>query len=90
MIIKESRYVPVNKVQKIREYFPMLSKIENPALREKVIQCWVRMWEESHWTELKDCPFTPPFPDISLVDHVNCVGEMALAMADILEKNNGS
>ncbi len=76
------------KAQKIREYFPILSKIEDASLRDTVIQCWVRIWEESTWKDLKDCPFTPPFPDISIVDHVNCVGEMVLALADILEKNN--
>ena len=79
---------PYDKPQKIKEYFPILSKIQDPTLRDTIIQCWVRMWEESVWKDLKDCPFTPPFPDISLVDHINCVGEMVLAMADILEKNN--
>ncbi len=79
---------PFDKAQKIREYFPTLSKIQDPNLRDTIIQCWVRMWEESKWKDLKDCPFSPPFPDVSLVDHINCVGEMVLAMADILQKNN--
>jgi putative nucleotidyltransferase with HDIG domain len=79
---------PFDKAQRIKEYFPILSKIQDPTLRDTIIQCWVRMWEESVWNDLRDCPFTPPFPDISLVDHINCVGEMALAMADILERNN--
>jgi|OpeIllAssembly_1097287.scaffolds.fasta_scaffold117955_1 putative nucleotidyltransferase with HDIG domain len=77
-----------DKQQKIKECFPILSKIKDPALRDKVVQCWVRMWEESAWKDVKDCPFTPPFPDISLVDHINCVGDMVLATADILEKHN--
>lgn len=79
---------PVDRAAKIKEYFPILSKIEEPSLRETIIQCWVKMWEESAWKDLKDCPFTPPFPDISLIDHINCVGEMALALAEVLEKNN--
>lgn len=77
-----------NKTERIRECFPILSIIKDQNLRETIIQCWVKVWEESIWKDLKDCPFTPPFPDISLVDHVNCVGEMILAIADILEKNN--
>jgi putative nucleotidyltransferase with HDIG domain len=77
-----------NKAEKIREVFPILKKLHDEDLRETIVKCWVRMWEESHWEELKDCPFTPPFPDISLIEHINCVGEMVLAMADILEKNN--
>ena len=79
---------PADKPQKIKEYFPILSKVQDPTLSETIIRCWVRMWEESAWEDLKDCPFTPPFPDISLVDHINCVGEMVLATTDILEKNN--
>ena len=76
------------KTERIIECFPMLSLIKDQNLRETTIRCWVKMWEESIWKDLNDCPFTPPFPDISLVDHVNCVGEMVLALADILEKNN--
>jgi putative nucleotidyltransferase with HDIG domain len=79
---------PLDKAQRIKECFPILDKMQAPKLRDTVVQCWVRMWEESTWKDLKDCPFTPPFPDISLVDHINCVGEMVLALADILEKNN--
>jgi len=79
---------PADKVQKIREYFPILSKIEDTSLRNTVIQCWVKMWEESTWKDLKDCPFTPPLPDISLVDHINCVGDLVLAVAEIMEKHN--
>ena len=76
------------KIEKIEEAFPMVSKIVDPDLKAAVIRCWVRMWEESEWAELEDCPFTPPFPDISLVAHINCVGELILAAADILEKHN--
>ena len=79
---------PLDKAQRIKECFPILDKMQAPKLIDTVVQCWVRMWEESTWKDLKDCPFTPPFPDISLVDHINCVGEMVLALADILEKNN--
>ena len=77
-----------DKTEKIEEAFPIVSKIVDPELKATVIRCWVRMWEESKWTDLKDCPFTPPFPDISLVEHINCVGELILAAADILEKHN--
>jgi len=77
-----------NKAEKIKEYFPILKKLHDAELREAIVKCWVRIWEESRWTDLQDCPFTPPFPDISLIAHINCIGEMVLAMADVLEKNN--
>jgi putative nucleotidyltransferase with HDIG domain len=78
----------LNKAEKIKDYFPILKKLHDENLRETIVKCWVRVWEESAWKDLKDCPFTPPFPDISLVDHINCVGDMVLALADILERNN--
>ncbi len=78
----------MSQSKKIEKAFPMVAKIVDPDLKAAVIRCWVRMWEESEWTELEDCPFTPPFPDISLVAHINCVGELILAAADILEKHN--
>jgi putative nucleotidyltransferase with HDIG domain len=88
--MKEKTMSPMDKAAKIEEYFPMLEKMKDTAVKESVIRCWVTMWEQSNWKDLKDCPFTPPFPDTSLVDHINCVGEMVLAVADILEKNNSS
>ncbi|MEW6670916.1 MAG: HD domain-containing protein [Thermodesulfobacteriota bacterium] len=77
-----------NKAEKIKEYFPLLGKLRDAELRQAIVACWVRIWEESRWPDLRDCPFTPPFPDISLIAHINCIGEMVLAMADILERNN--
>jgi putative nucleotidyltransferase with HDIG domain len=77
-----------DKIGKIEEAFPIISQISDHELKAAVIRCWVRMWEESKWLEIEDCPFTPPFPDISLVAHINCVGELILAAADILEKHN--
>ena len=76
-----------DKYKTIEDAFPMISKIADQELKAAVIRCWVRMWEESEWEDLTDCPFTPPFPDISLVEHINCVGDLVLASADILEKH---
>jgi len=76
------------KIQKVKQSFPIIAKIKDSDLKETVVRCWVRMWEESKWENLTDCPFTPPFPEISLVEHVNCVGELVLAAADIMEKHN--
>lgn len=76
------------KENKVRECFPILSKMNDRELQAKVIRCWVKMWEESKWKDLRECPFTPPFPEISLVDHVNCVGDLVLTAADVVEQHN--
>jgi putative nucleotidyltransferase with HDIG domain len=85
---KENTVDQSNKVEKIKECFPILGKMKDQIIKETVIRCWVRMWEESKWKDLTDCPFTPPFPEISLVQHVNCVGDLVLAAADIIERHN--
>jgi len=76
------------KAQRIVECFPILSRIQDPALKQAVIACWVRIWEESGMADPTDCPFTVLFPEISLVEHVNCVGELVLAAADTMERHN--
>jgi len=76
------------KAEKIREYFPVIGKIKDPKLQEAIVSIWVKVWEESTWEDLRECPFNPEFPDISLISHVNCVTELVLAAADILEAHN--
>lgn len=74
--------------EEIKRCFPIIDQINDLNLREMVVLCWSKMWEESEWENLNDCPFTPPFPAISLVQHINCVGELVLSAAEILEKHN--
>jgi hypothetical protein len=76
----------LQKEDQIREHFPLLEKIEDTELRQAVISCWMRVWEESAWEDLTDCPFTPPFPDMTLVDHINCVGELVLSSVGVMKK----
>ncbi len=72
----------------IESYFPALERIRGKELKEAIIACWQRVWTESAWTNLEDCPFNPAFPNVSLKDHVNCVADLLLAAAEIMEKHN--
>ena len=76
------------KRRRIEGCFPILSRIEDELRREAVISCWLQVWEESDWNDLEDCPFSPGFPDISLVAHVNCVIDLVLATLEIMDKHN--
>jgi hypothetical protein len=76
------------KTQRIAECFPILSRIQDAALKQAVTACWIRIWEESGLADPTDCPFTVLFPELTLVQHINCVGELVLAAADIMERNN--
>jgi len=75
------------KIEKIKEYFPEVEKIKDLKFKNAVIDIWVRVWEESTWDDLNECPFNPAFPDISLISHVNTVLELVMSSAFILEKN---
>ena len=76
------------KVQSINSAFSHLARIGDAKLRGQITACWLRIWEESPWEELVDCPFNPHFPDVSLVSHINCLCDLVLACADIMEKHN--
>lgn len=63
------------------DLFPLLTDIEDNALREKVVACWQLAMEEGGWNDLDDIPFTLLLPQAgSFVDHVNRVTAMASAV----------
>lgn len=68
--------------------FPAMKKIKNRKLRQAVAAVWQRALAESAWKHPADCPFNPALPDISLMNHVNCLAELALAAAEVLEECN--
>lgn len=74
--------------EKIKAAFPYLDKIQSLELQEAIIACWVRVWEESNWDDLRGCPFNPAFPDVPLVDHINCVAELLMTSAEVMERHN--
>jgi putative nucleotidyltransferase with HDIG domain len=77
-----------SRAQRLEQSFPALAQIQDPGRRAAVKAVWARMWSESAWAELRACPFNPAFPDVSLVDHVNCVAELALTAAEVMERFN--
>jgi len=79
-----------HSTERVTACFPILERITDGALRQAVVACWMKVWEQSVWPDLTDCPFTVLFPEITLVEHINCVGELVLAAADIAERHNPS
>jgi len=67
----------------IRTLFPELDKIRDRSLADKVVQVWVRVWEESGWTDLRDVPKNERIKDVSLVQHVRGVTQAARKLAEI-------
>lgn len=78
------------KRKEIQSSFNALVMLKESRLMDTVISCWERIWSESKWDNLTDCPFNPHFPEVSLVNHINCVTDLVMGAADVLEKYNSN
>ncbi|MBI2870039.1 MAG: HD domain-containing protein [Chloroflexi bacterium] len=65
--------------------FPRLADISDASLREKVMELWLRLWRESGYRDIGDCPNHPNVTD-SLVLHTAAVTEMSLVSGRALER----
>jgi HD superfamily phosphodiesterase len=80
----------------VLDWFPELADIDEPALRERVRDCWVHACEETGVDDLGSVPWLPPTQralDItgeSLVGHVRDVVAGARGLADALERSRGA
>lgn len=43
----------------IRELFPHVEQIKEPSLKDKVVETWFKMWDESKWECAELAPFSP-------------------------------
>jgi putative nucleotidyltransferase with HDIG domain len=70
----------------VRAAFPALALLTDARWRDGVVRVWSRMWAESAWTDLADCPYNPVAPAVDLVTHVNQVVEGALELAAVASR----
>ena len=75
----------------VREYFPLIRKIKDKDIRDKVIKAWVRVWKESDYRDLREAPFSPDPEDSSetLVNHINATTSLALVAAEQFQEEYG-
>ena len=76
----------------IQRLFPGINDINDPDIRKKVIDLWWGTWKESDFERIEDLSQWQPMKeklDISNVEHTNQVVECALAMAGIIERDQG-
>ncbi|MFC2042169.1 HDIG domain-containing metalloprotein [Chloroflexota bacterium] len=68
----------------VKEYFPLIRRIKDKGLREKVTETWVRIWKESGYSDLREAPFSPYPQDANenLVRHTNTTTKLALVAAE--------
>jgi putative nucleotidyltransferase with HDIG domain len=74
----------------VERLWPEIGWIKNAALRESVLQCWVRAFERSPLTpaDLEEIPFTLLVPDCpaTFMEHKRCVVHIARRSAEAMEE----
>lgn len=73
----------------VRATFPELGRLQDPELQEKIVDIWVKLWEEGGWALLDECPFFSKIPRFSLVAHVRHVTANAISLAESLREYCG-
>ena len=76
----------------IQRLFPRVNAINDPEIRKKVIDLWWGTWKESDFKRIEDLSQWQSMKeklDISNVEHTNQVVECALAMASVVERDQG-
>lgn len=66
---------------RLREEFPALADIESDELREQVLEAWVLGLERGGWTDVAAIPYAWNIHEVSNIEHVNGVVEIATSAA---------
>ena len=74
----------------IRALFPELNQIQDPELRDGVVDIWLDLAAETTWERFEDIPKNlKDEKHMTLIGHVQGVTSIAVAMADLVEKLHG-
>lgn len=75
----------------VRALFPEVDQIADGGLRQGVIDIWVETGAECGWERFEDVPKSlDAEKDRRLIDHVRGVTRMAMALAEIAEREHGT
>jgi len=75
----------------VRRLFPDVDQIANPSLRQGVIDIWIEIAAECPWDNLEDIPKNLDAErHRRLTDHIRGVTRMALALADVAQREHGT
>lgn len=73
----------------LRELFPEIDDIQDAALRQGVVDIWLEIAQECNWSRMEDIPKNLGSEKYRrLVDHVRGVTRMAMALAEIGEREH--
>ncbi|MCC7426850.1 MAG: HD domain-containing protein [Alphaproteobacteria bacterium] len=75
----------------VRRIFPEVDQITDAKLRQGVIDIWIEVAAEMAWDKLEDIPKNLDVEKYRrLVDHIRGVTRMALALADVAQREHGT
>ena len=77
--------------QHVRNLFPLLEKIEDTSLQDKVIAAWLRAWHEGPWKSIESAVYEPVLnvKACTLVQHTNLVAAGALHFGQMVKDTLG-
>lgn len=73
----------------ITDILPEINLIKDKDIREKTIAIWEKMYYVSKWNDIMDLPCSTHKTDYPHIVHNRSVVQMAVSVADILEKLHG-
>ncbi|GGE31316.1 phosphohydrolase [Agaricicola taiwanensis] len=75
----------------IARLFPEINEIKDPSLRRGVIDIWIEVAREAPWDRLEDIPKNLDYERYRpLLGHIRGVTRMAMALAEIAEREHGT
>jgi putative nucleotidyltransferase with HDIG domain len=70
--------------------FPELDDIEDQSLRTQVVEAWSLGLDRGGWRDITDIPYAWNITEVSNVDHVRGVVQIAERAADVQEDHHGA
>ena len=79
-----------NYEEQIRQAFPELDSVENASLRDKIGEAWRLGLERGGWDHIESIPYAWNIHEVSNVEHVRSVTEIAIESATIQRQRHGA
>ena len=74
----------------VREAFPELEAIEDRGLQDGVVEAWTLALERGGWDDVHDVPYAWNIHEVSNVEHVRAVTEIAVRSAEVQRDRHGA
>lgn len=78
------------RVQEIQTAFPELEHIASEELRDQVVRAWRLGLDRGGWADIAAIPYAWNIDEVTTVEHVRGVAQVARAAADIQEELHGA